>query len=241
MRKIDIEGFQMYVRDKEANGLHQGFCEPEETKFIKNIVLPDWICMDIGANIGYFTILLARKCREVWSFEPEPSNFKLLIKNIELNGLNKKVLLSNVAVTEETDVYFGRQKLYLSEDDPGMHRVYKSKWCNPNPIEVGSVRLDDMHFEVIKVNLIKMDIEGAEYGALKGMVELLKRDKPLIIMEFHPLSIIEYGIDPRKVYDFIKKLGYTIRLIPNITQPLTYEELYVLTSDPSGGRNILCQ
>ena len=86
-----------------------------------------------------------------------------------------------------------------------------------------------------------MDIEGAEYGALKGMIELLKRYKPLIIMEFHPLSIIEYGVDPRKVYDFIKKLGYTIRLIPNITQPLTYEELYVLTSDPSGGRNILCQ
>ena len=231
----------MYVRDKEANGLHDGFCEPEETKFIKNIVQPDWTCMDIGANIGYFTILMAKRCVFVYSFEPEPTNFMLLENNIELNGLTGKVGPIDVAVTEETDVYDGEQKLYLSNDDPGMHRVYKSKWCDPNPIEVESIKIDDMGYEVMKINLIKMDIEGAEYGALKGMVELLKRDKPLIIMEFHPLSIIEYGVDPRKVYDFIKKLGYTIRLIPNITQPLTYEELYVLTSDPSGGRNILCQ
>jgi len=234
MRKIDIEGFQMYVRDKEANGLHQGFCEPEETKFIKNIVLPDWICMDIGANIGYFTILLGRKCREVYSFEPEPSNFMLLENNTELNNLHNVDLLK-AAVSDSTEP----KTLYLSGDDPGMHRLYKSKWCGLGYTLVDAVRLDDLRFSGI--NLIKMDIEGAEYGALKGMVELLKRDKPLIIMEFHPLSIIEYGVDPRKVYDFIKKLGYTIRLIPNITQPLTYEELYVLTSDPSGGRNILCQ
>ncbi len=238
MRKIEIEGFQMYVRDKEANGLHDGFCEPEETKFIKNIVQPDWICMDIGANIGYFTILLARKCRLVCSFEPEPSNFRLLEKNIKLNGLTEKAMLFDVAAT---DVYDGTQKLYLSNDDPGMHRVYKSKWCDPNPIEVESSRIDDMYFSVMKINLIKMDIEGAEFGALNGMVELLKRDKPIIIMEFHPLSIIEYGVNPKKVYNFIKELGYSIRLIPNITQPLTYEELYVMTNDPSGGRNILCQ
>jgi len=234
MRKIDIEGFQMYVRDKEANGLHQGFCEPEETKFIKNIVLPDWICIDIGANIGYFTILMARKCKHVYSFEPEPNNFKLLVSNIGLNQL-LNVNWIEVAISDNRE----RTKLYLCDTDHGMHRLYKSKWCNGGSIKVLTRDLDS--FTLPRINLIKMDIEGAEYGALLGMVELLKRDKPLIIMEFHPLSIIEYGVDPRKVYDFIKKLGYTIRLIPNITQPLTYEELYVLTSDPSGGRNILCQ
>jgi len=234
MRKIEIEGFQMYVRDKEANGLHQGFCEPEETKFIKNIVLPDWICIDIGANIGYFTILMARKCKHVYSFEPEPNNFKLLVNNIGLNQL-LNVNWIDVAITDKRE----KRKLYLCDTDNGMHRIYKSKWCNGGSVNVLTGDLDS--FTLPRINLIKMDIEGAEYGALKGMVELLKRDKPLIIMEFHPLSIIEYGVDPRKVYDFIKKLGYTIRLIPNITQPLTYEELYVLTSDPSGGRNILCQ
>jgi len=236
MKKIDIEGFQMYVRDKEANGLHQGFCEPEETKFIKNIVQPDWVCIDIGANIGYFTILLARKCKFVYAFEPESHNFELLAKNVEsLNNLGEKTELLMQAVSDS----FGTKTLYLCDIDNGMHRLYKSKWCNGGNVNVLTGDLDS--FTLPRINLIKMDIEGAEYGALKGMVELLKEDKPLIIMEFHPLSIIEYGVDPRKVYDFIKKLGYTIRLIPNITQPLTYEELYVLTSDPSGGRNILCQ
>ena len=238
MRKIDIEGFQMYVRDKEANGLHQGFCEPEETKLVKRLIKKDWYCLDIGANIGYYTMLFASLCKTVIAFEPEPSNFELLKKNVESNNI-KNVILFSDAVSN----FSGMTKLYLCDLDVngsnGMHRTYRSKFCNKS-IDIFSDKLDDMRF-IDGVDFIKMDIEGAEYGALKGMVELLKRDKPLIIMEFHPLSIIEYGVDPRKVYDFIKKLGYTIRLIPNITQPLTYEELYVLTSDPSGGRNILCQ
>jgi len=234
LKKIQIEGFEMYVREKEANGLHNGICEPDETALIKQLIKPDWVCMDIGANIGYFTILMAQLCKHVYAFEPEPSNFEMLKQNVALN--KGDVILYKEAVGDKN----GTMPLYLCSTDNGMHRLYKSKWCNPTTdTYVYCTQLDEYKFP--KINLIKMDIEGAEYGALHGMVELLIKDHPLLILEFHPMSIKEYGVDPKKVYQFLIKLGYKISLIPNIYQNCSYEGLYTMTNDQSGGQNILCQ
>ena len=234
MKKIQIEGFEMYVREKEANGLHDGYCEPHETALIKKLVKPDWCCMDIGANIGFFTILMSRQCEHVYAFEPEPHNFEMLKQNVVLNEFGD-VTLYKEAVGDKN----GTMPLYLCPSDPGMHRLYKSKWCNDRTdTYVYCTQLDDYKFS--KINLIKMDIEGAEFGALLGMVELLIKDHPLIIMEYHPMSIKEYGVRPDKVYEFLYKLGYRMSLIPNMEQ-LNYEQLYQKTNDQSGGQNILCQ
>jgi len=234
MKKIQIEGFEMYVREKEANGLHDGYCEPHETELIKKLVKPDWTCMDIGANIGFFTILMSRLCKQVYAFEPEPRNFEMLKQNVALNK-SGDIILYKEAVGDKN----GTMPLYLCPTDPGMHRLYKSKWCNDRTdTYVYTVELDHCRFD--KINLIKMDIEGAEFGALLGMVELLIKDHPLIIMEFHPMSIKEYGVNPDKVYEFLYKLGYRMSLIPNMEQ-LNYEQLYQKTNDQSGGQNILCQ
>jgi methyltransferase, FkbM family len=235
MNKIKIEGFEMYLRGvKDLFGYHLNrYYEPEETALIKQLVKPDWVCMDIGANIGYFTILMARQCKHVYAFEPEPSNFEMLKQNVALSDID--VTIYREAVGNKN----GTMPLYLSDSNNGMHRLYKSKWCNERTdTYVYCTQLDEYKFS--KINLIKMDIEGAEYGALIGMVELLIKDHPIIIMEFHPMSIIEYGVDPEKVYEFLNKLGYRISLIPN-NEPLTYTELYMLTNDESGGRNILCR
>jgi len=230
-----IDG-KMYLRDETDlwGFIQNGKYEPEETELIKSLLKPRWRCMDIGANIGYFTILMAKKCRYVHAFEPEPSNFELLRKNIALNKLD------NVdSKMEAVSDGLGVRTLYLSGASHGMHRLYKSKHCTFGEMRVDTVQLDDYKYPTI--NFMKIDIEGAEYGALLGMVELLLRDKPIIVMEFHPPSIEEYGISPRKVYDFVKKLGYSIRLVPDIHEPITYEELYLQTNNIRGGQNIICQ
>ena len=67
-----------------------------------------------------------------------------------------------------------------------------------------------------------MDIEGAELGALKGMKKLLEKNGPSIIMEFHSPSIEEYGAKPRAISDFMKGLGYDIKIPRN---SLPFEEL----------------
>ena len=227
----------MYVRDdKDLFGYSiSGRYEQDETNVIKNLVKPSWVCMDIGANIGYFTILLAQRCKHVYAFEPEPGNFEMLKLNLQLNKFGD-VTIYREAVGNKN----GTMPLYISDENHGMHRLYKSKWCRDiTDTYVYVTELDNYKFP--KIDFIKMDIEGAEFGALNGMVELLIRDHPIIIMEYHPMAIKEYGADPRKVYEFMHKLNYKMSLIPNIQEPVFYEDLAVLTSDPTGGRNILCQ
>ncbi len=75
--------------------------------------------------------------------------------------------------------------------------------------EVEIIRIDDI---IEDAEFIKMDIEGAELGALKGMTKLLKKDDTTIFMEFHPPNIEEYNAKPREIDDFMTSLGYDIKV-----------------------------
>ena len=233
-----FDDIQLYVRDEKDWGFWQNDTfEPEETELIKSIVKSNDVCLDIGANIGYFTILMAKRCKLVWSYEPETSNYQQLRKNILLNK-TFNIYVNHVALTDKS----GEGMLYLCPINNGMHRVYPSRFCDGTAI-VKTQKFDDAwdnlnHFQI---DFIKMDAEGSELGVLKGMKGMLQILKPTIVMEFHPPSIEESGANPKEIYDLLKSIGYSIYLIPNIKEEFSYEELYLQTDDPSGGQNILCQ
>ena len=226
----------MYLDANDSLNLRKNkVYEPVETALIKYLLKPTDVCLDIGAHIGYFSTIMSPLCQRVYAYEPEPYNYALLEKNTEHMP---NVLTYDYAVTDYPmrDIY-DTIPLYFCLSNSGMHRVYRSKYCEDLAIQVQTVRLDDV--PIMEPNFIKMDVEGAEYGALKGMVNRLKNNHPTIIMEFHPPSIEEYGANPKEEYDFLKSLGYSIRLIPKISIPISYEELEKETrNDPS--RNILC-
>lgn len=207
--------------------------EPVETALIKFLLKPTDVALDIGAHIGYFTLLMAQRCKFVYAFEAEPYNYMVLRRNLLTNKLYQKVTVFNAAVTNQK----GSIPFFLCYENSGMHRVYPSKWCMEKPMTIESVRLDD--FTDTKFDFIKMDIEGSELGALKGMQNLLTNSKPIMIMEFHPPSIEEYGASPEEEYHFLKTLGYSIRLIPKISIPISFEELDKETRKEAG-RNLLC-
>jgi len=209
-----------------------GIYEPVETILINNLLKPDHVAIDIGAHIGYFTIMMAKLCKQVIAFEAEPRNAAILEQNIKSNNLTN-VIRQCVAVGD----HYGWIQLYLCNDNSGMHRIYPSVLCTDISISVPIIPLDSTYH---KIDFIKMDIEGSELGALKGMEALLKINHPKMIMEFYPLAIEEYGASPREVYDFLKGLDYDIKLIPKISIPITFEELDKETRDTNSGRNILC-
>jgi len=237
LKPVKILDFQMYLDDLDSLKLGvNGIYEPQETLLIQELVKPDWTCIDIGANIGYFTLIMAKQCKYVYAFEPELNNFNLLKMNIELNKFGD-VTIYREAVGD----YTGTKPLYICDTNNGMHRLYKSKHCGTRVAYVYTVRLDDYKLvDWPKIDFIKIDVEGAEYGVLTGMVELLIKDKPTILMEFHPPSIKEYGVNPLDVYRFIYKLGYEIYLIPNIADIISYEQLLESTNNINGGQNVLC-
>lgn len=203
---IEIGGHKMFLDSRDSLCLSiNGVYEPLETEIIKKEVKSGDIVLDIGAHIGYYTLILAKIVGEngkVFAFEADPTNFNLLKKNIITNGYKNVILIHNAVSNENKKI-----KLYLCEYNNGMHRIYKSKFCS-SYIEIESTRLDD-YFEKInfnkQINFVKMDVEGAELDVLRGMSLLLDKNKKLkIVTEFAPVSLFERGNNPE---DFIKILN----------------------------------
>jgi FkbM family methyltransferase len=230
---VQTEAGLMYLDAQDSLKLGEyGYYEPEETALIKQLVKPDWVCLDIGAHIGYFTLLMAKRCLGVHAFEADYENCQLLRKNLELNKV-ENFFIWNSAAGESN----GRVKLYSCDTNSGMHRIYPSRWCKEWVKDINLLKID-LYIE--DVQFIKMDIEGSELGALKGMKNILTNSKPTILMEFCPQYIEEYGADPKDVYNFMRELGYIIMLLPDKDTPIQYEDLERETRKEPTGRNILC-
>jgi len=121
----EVLGHKMYLDVKDALRLSiNGVYEPFETELVRKEVKKGDVVLDIGANIGYYTLIFAKLVGqegEVLAFEPDPNNFALLKKNIEINGYRNVSLLQK-AVSNRS----GKIRLYLSDSNPGAHTIYDS-------------------------------------------------------------------------------------------------------------------
>jgi FkbM family methyltransferase len=181
--------------------------------------------MDIGANIGYFTLIMAKGIKEngkVFSFEPEPKNFELLKKNVEINNYSN-VILEKKAIGNKT----GIAKLYLADRKnnifhSGMHRIFRSDLVSQisNPVSINIIKLDDYLQDlkfIKKIRLIKIDVEGAEFDVLKGMSKILDENKGIkIVMEFSSENLEDYGSNPSDVMDFLINKGFKLSIINEV-------------------------
>lgn len=228
-----FNGDKMYVDEHDSNGIRAlGICsEKGETEFVQEFVKEGMHCVDIGANLGYYTLLMSRRAESVQAFEPEKENYQTLIDNITLNGRWNKVGVCRAAVGEES----GYTTLYKCGTNNGMHRIYPSKWCSAGEEKVPMTSLDLILGARVRIDFIKMDVEGSELGALKGMKGILEMDKPTIMMEFNVPSIKEYGREPKEIYDYMINMGYDISLP---SRHVIWEELNKLGEQP--GINIVC-
>jgi FkbM family methyltransferase len=130
----------------------------------------------------------------------------LLTRNVEANGY-KNVVLVNKAVAEKT----GKVRLYLSGENSGDHRIYDSGdgrgW-----VEVGSVRVDDyFRRSRVKIDFVKMDVQGAEYAVVRGMKGVLSRNKKVVVAsEFWPIGLRRFGVRPGDYLKLLRKEGFRV-------------------------------
>src|SRR3990167_1916537 len=136
-----VQGHKMLLDSKDSLNLSlYGIYEEYETELIQKEIQKGDVVLDIGANIGYYTLIFAKLVGEngkVFAFEPDPTNFDLLKQNVENNGY-KNVVLDRKSVSDKN----GRLKLFLSEDNLADHRIYDSK-DGRRFVEIESVKLDD--------------------------------------------------------------------------------------------------
>lgn len=153
--------------------------------------IKDGISIDIGANVGKYSIILGKnggKKGKIIAIEPEKKNFEMLKYNIRLNGL-KNIIVINRACSSKSE----KRKFFLSENGIGTHSLYKTQknkiFLTEKFIEINTIKLDDLIFKDLrkkidkKISFIKIDVEGAEAEVLNGAKETLKKFHPKILVE----------------------------------------------------------
>jgi FkbM family methyltransferase len=205
-RVTEIDGHKMFLDSKDVLRLSiRGSHEPLATNLVKKEIKKGDIVLDIGANIGYYTLIFARLVGEggkVYAFEPDPVNFSLLKKNIEVNGYQNVVLVQK-AVSNKT----GKTRLYLSEYTAD-HRIYDSH-DGRRSMEIESTTLDDFFSMPVNIGFIKMDVQGSELLIFQGMSRLLNTGVK-ILAEFSPKSLKKAGTSPEKYLELLEKSSFTL-------------------------------
>jgi len=188
----------------------QGLYEPVEAFLFTSILQPGMTVVDAGANVGQYTLLASRAigpAGTVYSFEPVPSTFSRLQSHVRDNRL-ENVQLTRAALWAEATVL----RIGLSPDMSNNCGAYSVGSSNPaTTLECHSLRLDDFVFErrIDRVDLVKMDIEGAELFALHGMLSTLRRHRPILLMEVNRVAATRLGYSPADLWDLlVTDLGY---------------------------------
>ncbi len=183
-----------------------GIFEPVETALSQALIRPGDRVLDIGANIGYYTTLFADWVGPsgiVHAVEPDPDNFALLDVNTQDFQENGCVHLHALALSETT----GTANLFRSKDNIGTHRLYDSICCDGSSTEVAVYRGDDL--ALAPLDFIKIDIEGYEAFALRGLSDTLSNSPNVkILCEFSPLSMMEAGVQPVRWLEWMEAHGF---------------------------------
>ncbi len=226
---VQMNGHTIYLDPVDSLRLStRGDYEQFITEILAREVKAGDVVVDIGANIGYHTLTLAKlvgKEGKVYAFEPHPENFALLRKNVHVNGYSN-VIMEQKAVSDQQQTI----KLYLATDHrTTTHSIIQHMYTEDRYIEVEGITLDEYFAGKPVVNLVKMDVEGAEHHATLGMRRLLRQNANIkMITEFTPYRLQLLGIKPEEHLALLHKLGFSLMNVNNekkILEPFDYEKI----------------
>ena len=187
-----------------------GTYETEQTAIVEHLVRPGDVVLDVGAHVGYYTMLFALlvgRRGHVFAFEPEPRNFAFLSQHAKLNGL-ENVTAVNAAVGDQLG-----QVVFEYGSGSGTGHVVASGIAGADPPRSNDARarsvsvrmgtIDDFaRANGIRVDVVKIDVEGAEMAVLQGAQSALRDSHPIIFLSTHSADL------HRECLDFLRGFGY---------------------------------
>lgn len=204
----DLAGYTILLDMQVDKDYWLGTYEPDLQSALHELIPSGAVIYDVGANIGYVSLLLAKAAGEggkVFAFEALPSNVEQLRRNVELNGMERRVTVVPKAVTQAPGPV-----RFLVHASGGMGKAAGSAGRDDSyqsEVTVDGISLDEFCFGQGNPppQVVKMDIEGGEVLALPGMRRLLAEARPLMLMELHgPES-------SRVAWETLTAAGYEIR------------------------------
>lgn len=210
----EIQGSKMYLNPLDP-GINRELLvrkvhEKGATKILREILSEGMRVVDIGANIGYYALIEAQivgKKGKVYAIEPEPNNFELLNRNVQVNNFEYIIETFQIAIADKE----GEDKLYISNKS-NLHSLLPHSLISNsqnNYITVKTMTLDNFLRDKYPIDFIRMDVEGFEYNIIKGATNTLKRTKNIkLFIEFHPIEIEAQGISLKAFIELLNNFGF---------------------------------
>ena len=192
-----------------------------EIKALQARLEPGSVFLDIGANFGYYSIRLAAALRaqiEVHAFEPHPVTFQRLSRHIDLNGLNSAIHAHRSALCDVS----GTSRMVGRPDNSGASTLVVGL-TGDGGTEVQTTTLDEFACAagLTRVDVIKIDVEGAEPRVLRGGRETIRKFRPALLVEFWTPGLVRAGSTPAELANALAELGYRMFRPPaNLLAPL---------------------
>jgi len=235
-RPLLVQGHQMFLAPEGSYASPDMVVDRYEratTDLFKNLLEPGMVFVDVGANIGYFSLLAAKLVGQegkVYAFEPEPGNHGLLRKNIEINSYSNIQAIQK-AISDKTESTL----LFLSALDTGSHSLYSEAARGvQESVEITTTTIDEFLESEgwPSINLMKIDVEGAELGVLAGMESLVERSPNMkLVVEYCPFLIQSTGANPSDLLTKLSSMKFLIQIIDDSkgVMPLETSDLMSIT------------
>ncbi len=204
--------FSMYLLPDEYMSRYLrawGCFEPKIEKFILSNVRPDTVFVDVGANLGYFSLRVTTEYPDVQTlaFEPNSSLASLFRKSAALNGAEERIQIEEMGLSDED----GSCSLLVDPLHSGLSRITQETTTDPSSSQI---RMDTWDEWIQKnpislpVSVVKVDVEGAEMKVLRGMRDWLTKHRPMLVVEANDNNLSKYGSSQGELALFVKDLGY---------------------------------
>ncbi len=222
VRFVYVDSFILGLPAEEwrlAAYLHyRGIPEPGLVRFFQTLIRPGMTIVDVGANLGIFTLCAARSLQwngRVHSFEPAPHTYELLKSNVQVNGFLEANLVQfhEAAVTDSE----GTARLTTFAGNSGHNTLF---WQNVGAefVVVKTTRLDTALQGEPRVDVVKIDAEGAELNILRGMERTIEKNPGIhILIEFAPIHLARAHVTPEDFLRVLSELDLEARIVDDLT------------------------
>ncbi|MEN9897976.1 MAG: hypothetical protein RLZZ66_1625 [Pseudomonadota bacterium] len=181
--------------------------EEKDGQMILKLIPKNCVVFDIGANMGWYSLLIDREVSgcQIHAFEPIPKTYSFLVKNIELNQAVSVITHPFGLSNECKDLIF----YFYPEGSGNASSANLSSRSDADLVTCHVERLDDFtNANNLKVDFIKCDVEGAELFAFQGAIATLKRDKPIVFTEMLRKWAKKFHYHPNEIINLFTELGY---------------------------------
>ncbi len=220
-RIIETENGTFWVDPLSGFGaalLKEGVHEPAMIQWVRDTLKPGGTFVDVGANEGYFSVIAATRCGEkgkVYAVEPQERCHAAVRENSRLNGCNN-IEIVPLVVSD----HCGEAELHLhSATNTGATSIWRRSRSGIRTVKATCRPLDALleSHGIATVDLLKIDIEGAEYEAVIGSQQLFRSGRiKAIALEVHPAILAERGLGSATIHEFLIGSGYRVEVAEDL-------------------------